>query len=84
MRSLTLYLFLALCLFTSCYQQESQTSDAWNLTEQQVDSISFYTTHHYTQNFNFFVKRDSIPLIVQHHSTASASTPSMWARATAS
>lgn len=70
MRSLTLYLFLALCLFTSCYQQESQTSDAWNLTEQQVDSISFYTTHHYTQNFNFFVKRDSIPLIVQHPTEA--------------
>lgn len=66
MRSLFLYLSLTFCLLTSCYQQESQTSDAWNLTEQQVDSISFYTTHHYTQNFNFFVKRDSLPLIVQH------------------
>lgn len=30
-----------------------------------MDSISFYTTHHYTQNYNFQVRVDSIPLIVQ-------------------
>lgn len=30
-----------------------------------MDSISFYTTHHYTQNYNFQVRVDSVPLIVQ-------------------
>jgi hypothetical protein len=35
------------------------------LTERQLDSISFYTTHHYTQNYNFQVRVDSVPLIVQ-------------------
>jgi hypothetical protein len=36
------------------------------LTEQQLDSISFSTTHHYTQNFNFLVRADSLALVVQH------------------
>ena len=57
--------FILLLLLASCYQQESQTPDAWNLTERQLDSISFYTTHHYTQNYNFYVKADSLSLILQ-------------------
>lgn len=52
--------------FSSCYRQGYYTSDAWNLTDQQIDSISFYTTHHYTQNFNFIVRSDSLRLIAQH------------------
>ena len=61
-----LLLSALLLLCASCYHQEAQTSDAWNLTERQMDSISFYTTHHYTQNYNFIVKADSMSLIVQH------------------
>ena len=57
---------LCVLLLASCYSQEQQTSDAWNLTDQQLDSISFYTTHHYTQNFNFLVKADSLCLVSQH------------------
>ena len=60
---------LVLCvagLLVSCYHQGPYTSDAWNLTDQQIDSISFYTTHHYTQNFNFIVRSDSLQLIAQH------------------
>ncbi|MBR1932638.1 MAG: zinc ribbon domain-containing protein [Prevotella sp.] len=53
-------------LLASCYYQGTGTSDAWSLTEQQMDSISFYTSHHYTQNFNFIVKADSLQLISQH------------------
>ena len=53
-------------LLSACYSQGPQTPDAWNLTDRQVDSISFYTTHHYTQNFNFIVKGDSLQLIRQH------------------
>ena len=53
-------------LFTvSCYNQGPITSDAWNLTEQQLDSISFYTTHHYTQGYNFVVSRDSMKILEQ-------------------
>jgi hypothetical protein len=55
-------------LVASCYYHGPYTSDAWNLTERQLDSISFYTTHHYSQNFNFIVRRDSLPLISQHPS----------------
>lgn len=52
-------------LLASCYRQEVQTSDGLPLTEAQIDSISFYTTHHYTQNYNFIVRADSLQLIVQ-------------------
>lgn len=59
--------FIALCMaLGSCYYQGPYTSDAWNLTDRQLDSISFYTTHHFTQNFNFLVRTDSLPLVVQH------------------
>ena len=60
-------LSLLLCLLLSaCYYQGSGTSDAWELTERQQDSISFYSTHHYTLNYNFLVKSDSLELIMQH------------------
>ncbi len=49
----------------SCYRQQSPTPDGWIPTEEQMDSISFYTTHHYSQNYNFVVTADSLQLIVQ-------------------
>ena len=49
----------------SCYNRGPITPDAWNLTEQQLDSISFYTTHHYTQNYNFVVTGDSLVVVAQ-------------------
>ena len=49
----------------ACYNRGPITPDAWNLTEQQLDSISFYTTHHYTQNYNFVVTGDSLVVIAQ-------------------
>lgn len=67
MRALLLSLFTILyTLFTtSCYNQGPITPDAWDLTERQLDSISFYTTHHYTQNYNFIVTTDSLELLEQ-------------------
>ncbi len=56
---------LVAMLFASCYNQESHTPDAWDLTKRQVDSISFSTTHHYSQNYNFVVKADSLRLVCQ-------------------
>ncbi len=47
---------------TSCYNHGQRTPDAWDLTQHQLDSISFSTTHHYTQNYNFVVTTASLPL----------------------
>jgi len=65
---LMIHVFLMMFAFSlfSCYRQGYYSSDAWNLTDQQKDSISFYTTHHYSQNFNFIVRSDSLQLILQH------------------
>ena len=52
---------------TSCYNRGPITPDAWNLTEQQLDSISFYTTHHYTQGYNFVVSHDSLKVLEQQN-----------------
>lgn len=56
--------FLSL-LLTGCYHRGPITPDAWDLTAQQLDSISFYTTHHYTQNYNFVVTGDSLVVVAQ-------------------
>ena len=34
-----------------------------SLTRQQVDSLEFRLTHHYSENFNFLVKADSLTLV---------------------
>lgn len=49
----------------ACYNRGPITPDAWDLTKQQLDSISFYTTHHYTQNYNFVVTGDSLVVVAQ-------------------
>ena len=43
-------LLAATLLLTACYNHRQHTPDAWDLTRQQLDSISFSTTHHYSQN----------------------------------
>ena len=50
---------LSLC---ACYNHGQQSPDAWDLSKQQLDSISFSTTHHYTQNYNFLVRANLLPL----------------------
>lgn len=52
-------------MLTGCYNKGPITPDAWDLTRQQLDSISFYTTHHYTQNYNFVVTGDSLVVVAQ-------------------
>lgn len=64
MRKLVSLLCLLL-LLSGCYNRGPITPDAWDLTEQQLDSISFYTTHHYTQNYNFVVTGDSLVVVAQ-------------------
>lgn len=74
MRLIVSFLF-TLLLLTSCYNRGQLSPDAWNLTEQQLDSISFYTTHHYTENYNFLVRADSMPLIAQLPAEAISEMP---------
>ena len=64
MRRIRIYILLTLVamLLTGCYNHGQRTPDAWDLTKQQLDSISFSTTHHYTQNYNFVVTTGSLPL----------------------
>ena len=62
MRKISLVVMLAVLLFSACYNHGQQTPDAWDLTKQQIDSISFSTTHHYTQNYNFVVTAKRLPL----------------------
>ena len=57
-----LLLLLSAVLLLSCYNHRQRTPDAWDLTKQQMDSISFSTTHHYSQGFNFVVNTESLPL----------------------
>ena len=57
-----LLMLLAAVLLMSCYNHRQRTPDAWDLTKQQIDSISFSTTHHYSQNYNFVVTTGSLPL----------------------
>ncbi len=51
----------ATLLLCACYNHGQQSPDAWDLSKQQLDSISFSTTHHYTQNYNFLVHSE-LPL----------------------
>lgn len=65
---ITLSLLTLTFLLLSCYHHVADTPDAWVPTEEQMDSISFYTTHHYTHNYNFRVTADTLRLIAQHPS----------------
>ena len=59
------FIIYHLLFSVACYNRGPITPDAWNLTEQQIDSISFYKTHHYTQNYNFIVTGDSLVVVAQ-------------------
>lgn len=53
-------------LFCGCYHDKGKGHDALpDYNEEQLDSISFSSTHHYSQNYNFVVKTDSLVLLRQ-------------------
>lgn len=59
-------LLLVLATLSGCYHDKSKGHDALvGYNEKQLDSISFESTHHYSQNYNFVVKADSLPLLKQ-------------------
>ena len=55
-------IWLVSFLLCACYNHGQQSPDAWDLSKQQLDSISFSTTHHYSQNYNFLVRAKLLPL----------------------
>lgn len=72
MSNLKHYVYIMACVvlslpgLSSCYHQQPKTSDAYvQYSERQRDSLSFSSTHHYTNNFNFIVKADSLVLFQQ-------------------
>lgn len=57
-----------LLMFSSCYHRHSSKTQHAALVEysdKQLDSISFSSTHHYTNKYNFCVSADSLMLIRQ-------------------
>lgn len=55
-------------MLSSCYHrhgQRQQPAAFVEYSDRQLDSISFSTTHHYTNKFNFLVFTDSVNLIQQ-------------------
>ena len=66
MRRVSSCLCLCLCLLTlvGCYNQAAPTPDVWDGREQ-ADSVSFHSTHHYSQGYNFLVTADTLALVCQ-------------------
>lgn len=48
---------------SSCYEHNHRAKLPFNISERQKDSLSFFSTHHYTNNYNFIVKDDSFKLM---------------------
>ncbi|HAT61817.1 MAG TPA: beta-carotene 15,15'-monooxygenase [Prevotella sp.] len=62
-----LLLMVMMLTLSSCYHSRHgrNREQLTQLTEKQLDSITFSSTHHYTNNYNFIVKSDSFDLIRQ-------------------
>lgn len=59
---------VATFLLASCYQHGMDTRRLpknFRIDERVIDSLSFFATHHYTNNYNFVVKGDSLVLLSQ-------------------
>ena len=65
---LVVCVLMASMILSGCYQHGAknyQLPQAFHMNERLIDSLSFFSTHHYTNNYNFVVKADSLPLIRQ-------------------
>ena len=55
---------LLLCLLcASCRYSHTHPEELWDITSRQRDSMQFAIEHHYTLNYNFCVKADSLTLL---------------------
>ena len=70
-RNTTIWLVMLLgilLMLSSCYHRHNshqQHAAMVEYSDRQLDSISFSTTHHYTNKFNFLVFKDSLELMRQ-------------------
>lgn len=65
---LLLPVLVLLLMLSSCYHNRTlprRLPGNLRFTEQTLDSLSFFSTHHYTNNYNFVVKGDSLMLVRQ-------------------
>ena len=55
-----------LTVLSGCYHSQPHASEAIHeYSERQLDSLSFSASHHYSNNYNFVVKADSLVLLKQ-------------------
>ena len=68
-KSFPIVVFLMALLLAGCYSHGPRHSGAFpyraTSSQRQLDSLSFASTHHYSQGYNFVVRGDSIELIKQ-------------------
>lgn len=58
-------LLLLSWLTAGCYQQHRRLHAPHQFSERVIDSLSFFAKHHYTNNYNFVVRKDSLMLLQQ-------------------
>lgn len=59
-------LLMAAMAVAGCYHDKTKGHDALvSYDKRQLDFLSFSSTHHYSENYNFVVKADSLPLLRQ-------------------
>lgn len=70
-------LFLLVAVLAGCYGRPVRivSPTPVQLTDNQLDSMAFEQTHHYTQNYNFVVEYDSLALTLQMPEEAVSNLP---------
>lgn len=59
-------MIILLCFFVGCNKGTRTTQEGTGeYTQRQLDSLAFSANHHYTNNYNFVVKSDSLILLKQ-------------------
>lgn len=60
-----LAILICALVLSGCYHKKTDCLRTAGLTQEQIDSLRFAKTHHYTENYNFVVKADSLQLVKQ-------------------
>ena len=73
----TALLLLMITMLASCYHRPHRYANVTGeITGVQTDTMSFYTLHHYTVNYNFIVRSDSLTLVAQQPEEVLSNMPS--------
>ena len=62
---ITMLAIASLMMLSSCYRSGKPNNASAPMTQEQADSAKFAATHHYSINYNFVVKTDSVNLVRQ-------------------